>query len=69
MDEAFAGLAGFRRVVDDIVIYDSDISQLTQHVRQFLQCWEEKRITLNIAKWKFAQSTVNFASFNLSAAL
>ena len=62
MDEAFAGLPGFRRVVDDIVIYDSDTTQHTQHVRQFLQRCAEKRITLNLSKWKFAQSTVSFAS-------
>ena len=24
MDEAFAGLTGYRRIVDDVVIYDSD---------------------------------------------
>ena len=68
MDEAFTGLPGFRRVVDDIVIYDSDRTQHTQHVRQFLQRCAEKRITLNLSKWKFAQSTVSFADFHLSSA-
>ena len=68
MDEAFAGLPGFRRVIDDIVIYDSDTTQHTQHVRQFLQRCAEKRITLNLSKWKFAQSTVSFAGFHLSSA-
>ena len=67
MDEAFTGLPGFRRVVDDIVIYDNNIAEHTHHVRQFLQRCEEKQITLNIAKWKFAQTTVNFAGFTLSA--
>jgi len=32
MDEAFAGLTGYRRVVDDIVIYDSDSTQHAEHV-------------------------------------
>ena len=32
MDEAFTGLPGFRQVVDDIVIYDDDITQHTRHV-------------------------------------
>ena len=35
MDEAFAGLQGFRRVVD--IIFDSDTTQHASHVRAFLQ--------------------------------
>ena len=61
MDEAFAGLPGFRCVIDNIDIYDGDITQHTQHIRQFLQRCAEKRITLNLSKWKFAWSTVSFA--------
>jgi len=37
MDEAFSGLSGYRRIVDDIVIYDQDPDKHTDHVRQFLQ--------------------------------
>lgn len=68
MDEAFAGLSGYRRIVDDVVIYDSDTTQHTDHVRQFLQRCAEKKITLNTDKWQFAQTEVNFAGFTLSAA-
>ena len=68
MDEIFIGLPGFRRVVDDVVIYDSDVTQHTQHVRQFLQRCAEKNITLNTSKWKFAQPTIEFAGFILSPA-
>ena len=46
MDEAFAGLTGYRRIVDDVVIYDSDPAQHTDHVRQFLQRCAERKITL-----------------------
>ena len=67
MDEAFAGLTGYRRIVDDVVIYDSDTSQHIDHVRQFLQRCAEQRITLNTDKWDFAQSQVTFAGFKLSA--
>ena len=66
MDEAFTRLYGFRRVVDDIVIYDKDITQHTQHVRTFLQRCTEKQITLNTSKWRFAQRTISFAGFTLS---
>ena len=32
MDEAFAGLTGYRHIVDDVVIYDSDTGQHIDHV-------------------------------------
>ena len=60
MDEAFAGLTGYRRVVDDVVIYDSDPTQHMNHVRQFLQRCAERHITLNTDKWEFAQPQVTF---------
>ena len=37
MTEAFSGLSGFRRIVDDFVIYDSNITEHINHVKQFLQ--------------------------------
>ena len=67
MDEAFAGLTGYRRIVDDVVIYDSDPTQHMNHVRQFLQRCAERHITLNTDKWEFAQPQVTFAGFALSA--
>ena len=66
VDEAFAGLTGYRRIVDDIVIYDSDKAQHTDHVRQFLRRCSERKITLNTEKWLFAKTEVNFARFHLS---
>ena len=60
MDEAFAGLPGFRRVVDDVVIYDQDRSQ---HVRQFLQRCAERNITLNL---EVRSNHSGFAGFILS---
>ena len=67
MAEAFAGLTGFRRIVDDIVIYDSDITQHVKHVKEFLQRCSEKKISLNLDKCKFCQTQVTFAGFVLSA--
>ena len=66
MDEAFIGLLGFRRVVDDVVIYDQNKAEHVSHVRKFLQRCAEKNITLNRSKWIFAQTTVDFAGFILS---
>ena len=53
MAEAFAGLSGFRRIVDDIVIYDSDATQHANHVRSFLQRCADKQIALNLDKCHF----------------
>ena len=47
MDEALNGLSGFRRIVDDIVIYDNDVIQHESHVRKFLQRCSDHKITLN----------------------
>ena len=67
MAEAFEGLTGFRRIVDDTVIYDKDKTTHMEHVRQFLQRCQDKRIALNIDKCKFCQTEVTFAGFQLSA--
>ncbi len=67
MDEAFSGLSDYRRIVDDVVIYDSDEKQHECHVRQFLQCCVERSITLNVDKWVYGKSEVDFAGFILTA--
>ena len=67
MDEAFASLTGYCRIVDDVIIYDSDITEHTDHVRQFLQRCAEKHITLNVSKWKFAEPQADFAGFTVAA--
>ena len=50
MADAFTGLQGFRRVVNDIVIYDSKIAEHITHVRQFLQRCTDINIALNSDK-------------------
>ena len=67
MAEALAGLSGYRRIVDDIVIYDQDIAEHANHVRVFLQRCADMNITLNMEKCKFCQTKVTFAGFRLSA--
>jgi len=67
MAEAFEGLSGFRRIVDDIVIYDKDKATHLEHVRQFLQRCQDRKIALNKEKCKFCQTKVTFAGFQLSS--
>ncbi len=67
MAEALAGLSGFHRIVDDIVIYDNTIEDHVSHVRQFLQRFTEKQIALNPQKRNFCVTKVTFAGFHLSS--
>ena len=64
MTDAFRGLSGFRRIVDDFVIYDSNISDHESHVKQFLECCADCNISLNTEKCQFFQHQVTFAGFN-----
>ena len=52
MAEAFEGLTRFRRIVDDVIIYDKDVESHRDHVQQFLQRCQERQISIN--KYKFA---------------
>ena len=67
MAEAFEGLTGFRRVVDDVIIHDKDISNHVSHVKKFLQKCQERRMSINQDKWVFCQTKVKFAGFQLSS--
>ena len=67
MAEALAGLSGFRRMVDDIIIYDSTIEDHVSHVRQFLQQFTEKQIVLNPQKCKICVTKATFAGSHLSS--
>ena len=67
MDEAFTGLQDFRKIVDDVIVYDNNISSHVTHVRQFLQRCRERKITLNKDKFVFAEPEIAFAGFVLNA--
>jgi len=41
MDEAFEGMCDFRKIVDDMLAFDSDPHDHIEHVRQHLQCCQE----------------------------
>lgn len=65
--EAFEGLTGFRRVVDDVIIYDKDSESHVGHVKQFLQRCQERWISINKDKWAFCRTRVRFAGFQVSS--
>ena len=66
LDEAFRGLHNYRRVVDDVVIYDDNETSHVTHVRQFLQRCADKGVSLHKDKFKFCETEVTFAGFKLS---
>ena len=67
MTEAFSGLSGFRRIADDFVIYDNNVTDHVKHVEQFLQRCVENNIALNMEKCQFFKAKVTFAGFQLSS--
>ncbi len=60
MDEAFEGMHDFCKVVDDMVAFDSDPHVHVRHVRQLLQCYQEKSISLN--REKLSSARLRFSS-------
>ena len=66
MADAFEGLSGFQRIVDDIVIYDKDEASHITHIREFLQRCKERQIALNKEKCKFNLRQVTFTGLKLS---
>ena len=66
MDEAFRGLTNYRRIVDDVIIFDEDKRTHATHVRQFLQRCADKGISLRKEKFKFCETAVTFAGYQIS---
>ena len=66
MYEAFQDLPDFRRIVDDVLIFDEDLDSHIAHVRQFLQRCKERGISLGHDKFQYCQTEVEFAGFHLS---
>ena len=50
MDEAFEGMKGFRKIVDDVIIFSRTKEEHIQHVRLFLARCRERGISLNAHK-------------------
>ena len=66
MDEAFAGLDDFRKILDDVITFDSDPLKHVHHVWQVLHCCQEKNVSLNQEKFQFCQQKAHFAGFILT---
>ena len=47
MAQAFEGLHGFRRIVDNVIIYNKDAATHADHVKRFIQRCQDRGISLN----------------------
>ena len=66
MDEVFAEVQNFRKIVDDVVVFDQDEKKHVEHVREILRLCQEKGISLNREKFKFCQPKAHFAGLTLT---
>ncbi len=66
MDEALAGMQNFRKIVDNVMIFNSNQQEHIVHVWELLRRCQEKGISLNREKFKFCQTTALFAGFILT---
>ena len=67
MADAFEGLSGFQRIVDNIIIYDKDEASHMSHIREFLQHCKERNVALNRDKCKFNRRQITFMGLKLSS--
>ena len=65
-DEALHGLANVAKVVEDVIIYDPDLDSQIRDVREVIQRCADHHITLNPAKFVFAENTVKYCGFKIS---
>ena len=65
-DEALEGIPNMQKLVDDVIIYGSDLNEHLENVRMFLERCREHGITLNESKFRLAQTSVPFAGYIVS---
>ena len=65
-DEALADLPNLEKVVDDVLLHDSNMDDHLNNVRRFLTRCRETGITLNPKKFILAKSSVPFAGYIVS---
>ncbi|UYV81614.1 hypothetical protein LAZ67_20001709 [Cordylochernes scorpioides] len=66
-DEALFGIQNVEKVVEDIIIFDSDYKTHVQRVRQVISRCQEHGITLNQKKFVFAQPEVDWCGFSINS--
>ncbi|XP_065196416.1 uncharacterized protein LOC135827906 [Sycon ciliatum] len=62
-DEVFAGFSNLQKVVEDVIVYDTELEAHTQRVRNVLKLCSENQITLNRRKFVFAAPRASYCGF------
>src|SRR3989442_1591458 len=65
-DEALIGIDNVEKIVEDILVYDSDLDSHIKRVQEVIKRCEKNGITLNAKKFKFAQPEVDWCGFRIS---
>lgn len=67
-DEALNGIENVKKVVEDILIYDSDYNEHIKRVKEVISKCREHGITLNPKKFVFAQPIIEWCGYKISEA-
>ena len=66
-DEALAGLDNVQKVVEDVIIYDTDLDTHVHRVREVIRRCSEHGITLHPGKFIFGAPSASYCGFKVSA--
>ena len=65
-DAALAGIKDMEKIVDDVLLYKSDLPAHIAQVKEFLLKCREAGITLNPEKFQFCKQEVKFAGYRVT---
>ena len=65
-DDVIVDVPRKRKIVDDVLLYDTSIEQAFNHTFDFLVLCASHGVTMNPAKFKFAQQEVDYCGFTIS---
>ena len=66
-DDALSGIRNMQKVVEDVILYDKDLSSHVERVRNVLQCCADHGITLHRKKFVFAVLETSYCGFRVSS--
>ena len=64
-DDIISGVKRKQKIVDDVLLYDTDIEQSFNHAFDFLTLCGKNGVTINPEKFQFAQEEVEFVGYNV----
>ena len=65
-NQAISEHLNMQKVMDDVLLYDEDITEHYNNVKSFLDCCRTNSITLNPKKFCFGEKTVDFVGYKIN---